>query len=353
MSHKHRRRKILKKGLPPGSLVYTGHREDSPAKVISLTYSETDFEEKQGYIANFVLNKSGVIWTDVCGLTDTKVIEQIGTDHQIHPLALEDVLDTQQRSKLEEFDNGLFFIVHHLKVDCEALEIHSEQIALFAGKNFLVSFQEDPDDTLAPVRNRCQDGVGRLRKKGSDYLAYALVDLVVDSYYSVLDDLETQALEVETSLHSNGALQTTKARMFALKRVFNEFRHRILPLREAVTRLYRTESDLIEESTRLYLRDLVDHVAQILDGIDNQRDMLSNLEALFQAEAANRLNNVMRLLTVISTIFIPLSFIAGIYGMNFDNMPELHWHYGYYVVLGGMFSAMVGMLIYFKIKKWI
>ncbi|MBC7776938.1 MAG: magnesium/cobalt transporter CorA [Phycisphaerae bacterium] len=353
MSQKHRRRKNMKKGLPPGSLVYTGHQMDSPAQVISIAYTDTAFEEKHGYVPYLLQKKHGILWTDVCGLTDTKLIEQIGNDHQIHPLALEDVLDTQQRSKLEEFDNGLFFIVHHLKVDSAALEIHSEQIALFAGKNFLVSFQEDPDDTLAPVRKRCEDGFGRLRKKGSDYLAYALVDLVVDSYYSVLDDLETQALEVENSLHSNGALQETKARMFALKRVFNEFRHRLLPLREAVTRLYRTESDLVEDSTRLYLRDLVDHVAQILDGIDNQRDMLANLEALFQAEAANRLNNVMRLLTVISTIFIPLSFIAGIYGMNFDNMPELHWHYGYYVVLAGMFSAMVGMLIYFRKKRWI
>jgi magnesium transporter len=353
MTHKHRRHKSLKKGLPPGSLVYTGHREDSPAKVISITYSDSGFDEKKAYIQPALEEKNKIFWTDVCGLTDTKLIELIGNDHHIHQLALEDVLDTQQRSKLEEFDNGLFFIVHHLRVDSVALQIHSEQIALFAGQNFLVSFQEDPDDTLGPIRKRCEDGIGRFRKKGSDYLAYALLDFVIDSYYSVLDELETQSLEVESSLHSNGALQTTKARMFALKRVFNEFRHRILPLREAVTRLYRTESDLVEDSTRLYLRDLVDHVAQILDGIDNQRDMIANLEALFQAEAANRLNNVMRLLTVISTIFIPLSFIAGIYGMNFDYMPELHWHYGYFLVLGCMFVAMIGMLIYFSRKRWI
>lgn len=353
MSHKHRRRKNLKKGLPPGTLVYTGHQKDSPTKVINLAYDDEAFEEKQGYLANLALNKRGVLWTDVCGLTDAQLIEQIGNDHQIHPLALEDVLDTQQRAKLEEFDNGLFFIVHHLKLDGVALEIHSEQIALFVGDKFLVSFQEDPDDTLAPVRKRCEEGFGRLRKKGPDYLAYALLDLVVDSYYSVLDDLEVQVLEVENSLHSNGAHQPTKARVFALKRVFSEFRHRILPLREAVTRLYRTETDLIEDGTRLFLRDLVDHVAQILDGIDNQRDMLANLEALYHAETANRLNNVMRLLTVISTIFIPLSFIAGIYGMNFDNMPELHAQYGYFIVLFGMFCAMIGMLIYFRKKHWI
>ncbi|MDO8971732.1 MAG: CorA family divalent cation transporter, partial [Saprospiraceae bacterium] len=173
------------------------------------------------------------------------------------------------------------------------------------------------------------------------------------SYYTVLDSLEAQELLLENELHQNGALHTTKARMYALKRTAHEFRHRLLPLREAVARLYRTESDLVDDGNRLYFRDLVDHVAQILDGIDNQRDMLSNLEALYQAEAANRLNNVMRLLTVISTIFIPLSFIAGIYGMNFDNMPELQWRYGYFIVLGGMFCAMLGMLVYFKRKHWI
>ncbi len=353
MSQKSRRRKIIKKGLPPESLVYTGHRTQSPSKVLSISYSESAFDIQQGYVLQTPHLEKGVLWTDVCGLTDIKLIEQIGRDHQIHALALEDVLDTQQRAKVEEFDNGLFFIAHHLKIDCDALELHSEQIAIFAGKNFLVSFQEDSDDTFAPVRKRVEDGLGRLRKKSSDYLAYAMLDSVVDSYYSVLDNLEAQELLLENELHQNGALHTTKARMYALKRTANEFRHRLLPLREAVTRLYRTESDLVDDGNRLYFRDLVDHVAQILDGIDNQRDMLSNLEALYQAEAANRLNNVMRLLTVISTIFIPLSFIAGIYGMNFDNMPELQWRYGYFIVLGGMFCAMLGMLVYFKRKHWI
>lgn len=353
MSHKHRHRKNIKKGLPPGSLVYTGHREQSPAKVLSIAYSETGYEERDGYYPNIFGQKAGILWTDIRGLTDTKLIEQVGNDHDMHYLAQEDVLDTQQRAKLEEYDKGIFFIVHSLKLDCEALELHSEQIALFMGKNFLTSFQEDPDDNLAPVRKRAEEGLGRIRKKGADYLMYAVIDVVVDTYYSVLADLEAQSLELEDELHKNGAAHISKARMFALKKATNEFRHRLMPLREAVTRLYRTESELIDDSNRLYLRDLVDHVAQILDGIDTLRDMISNLEALYHAEAANRLNNVMRLLTVISTIFIPLSFIAGIYGMNFDNMPELHWHYGYFVVLGGMFCAMVGMLIYFKRKNWI
>jgi magnesium transporter len=353
MSHKHRRRKIIKKGLPPESLVYTGHREASPANVLSINYGEHFYEEKSGYFPQISTKKPGIEWIDVRGLTDTRLIEKVGNDHQIHPLAQEDVLDTQQRAKLEEFDNGLFFIVHHVKIDCVALEFHSEQIALFVGNNFLISFQEDPDDTLASVRKRAGEGLGKLRKKGADYLAYAILDLIVDSYYTVLDDLEGQTLELEEALHHNGAALSVKTRMFALKRALNEFRHRLMPLREAVTRLYRTEGEFIDDGNRLYLRDLVDHVAQILDGLDNQRDMISNLEAFYQAEAANRLNNVMRLLTVISTIFIPLSFIAGIYGMNFDNMPELHWRYGYFAVLSIMFLSMIGMLIYFKRKRWI
>lgn len=354
MSHKRRRRKIIKKGLPPGSLVYTGHREESPALVHNLEYSDSVFAETLGYLPPVHRKAAGGMWwTDVRGLTDVQLIEQIGNDHGIHALALEDVLDTQQRAKLEEFDNGLFFIVHNLKNEDNVLELHSEQIAIFAGKNFLVSFQEDADDTLAPVRKRAEDGLGRLRKKGPDYLAYAILDFVVDSYYSVLDNFEAQSLELEESLHRNGAAQSAKARMFALKRTVTEFRHRLVPLREAVTRLYRTESGLVDDSNRLYFRDLVDHVAQILDGVDNQRDTLANLEALFHAEAANRMNNVMRLLTVISTIFIPLSFIAGIYGMNFDNMPELHWRYGYFAILAGMFCAMLGMLAYFRRKHWI
>jgi magnesium transporter len=203
------------------------------------------------------------------------------------------------------------------------------------------------------VRTRTKEGLGRLRKKGSDYLLYSLVDTIVDGYYHVLDTIEGNVLELEETLHLNGALQSTKAKMFELKRVSNEFKHRVLPLREAVTRFYRTESEIVDDTNRLYFRDLVDHVAQILDGIDNQRDMLSNMEALYHAEAANRLNNVMRLLTVISTIFIPLSFIAGVYGMNFDNMPELHTAHGYFILLGVMFLLMVGMLLYFKVKKWI
>lgn len=351
MSRKsHTKHKIRKSGMAPGTLVYTGSREEQPSNVVELKYDETSCQESKGYSSNL---QDGVLWIDVRSLSDTKLIERIGADFHIHPLALEDVLNTHQRAKLDEYDNGLFFIVPNLKFDARTNELISEQISLFAGNQFVITFQEDPDDSFEAVRRRTREGLGRLRKKGADYLAYSLVDTIVDGYYLILDDMEANVLELEEALHLGGALLSTKAKMFELKRVSNEFKHRILPLREALTRFYRTESEIVEDSNRLYFRDLVDHLAQITDGIDNQRDILSNMEALYHAEAANRLNNVMRLLTVISTIFIPLSFIAGVYGMNFDNMPELHTRYGYYVLLGVMFCLMVGMLTYFRIKKWI
>ena len=330
--------------------MYTGIREHAPAKVHAVRYNEQLFNASNDYC---LPEADNILWLDVRNLHDTELIARIGADLHIHPLALEDVLNTQQRPKLEEFENGLFFVVPHLKLDPVTLEFSPEQIAFFTGQNFTVSFQEDPDDTFDPVRKRIQDGIGRIRKKGADYLMYSLIDTIVDGYYSVLDTLENEVIAIEDTLYLNGAHLPAKAKIFKLKRLVNDFKHRVLPLREAVTRFYRAESELIDQSNRLYFRDLVDHVAQILDTLDNQRDLLANMEAYYQAEAANRLNNVMRLLTVISTIFIPLSFIAGVYGMNFDNMPELHTAYGYFILLGMMFCLMVGMLVWFRVKKWI
>lgn len=346
----HHPKKNRKHGLSPGSLIYTGNRAQTPSSTLLVWYNEANYQASDTYSID---RQEGMTWVDVRGLTETTLIERIGLDFQIHPLAMEDVLNTGQRAKLEEYDNGLFFIVPNLKLKPDTVELEHEQIALFAGKHFVVSFQEDPDDTLEPVRNRIKEGLGQLRKKDSDYLLYALVDSVVDNYFLILDSMESNVLELEETLHLKGAQDSIKAKMFQLKRIVNELKHRILPLREAVNRFHRAESEIIDNSNRLYVRDLMDHVARILEGIDNQRDMLSNLEALYHAEAANRMNIVMRLLTVISTIFIPLSFIAGVYGMNFDNMPELHSQNGYFILIGVMIFLMLGMLSFFRARKWL
>lgn len=339
--------------MPPGTLVYTGHRSAFPVKTTTLSYTENDYAAEPFYTHALLQRANAVGWADIRGLSDVSLIEKIGNQFNIHYLALEDVLDTQQRAKVEEYDNGLFFILPNLMLDLENMHMTSEQIALFCGHSFLISFQEDPDDTLAGVRKRIEEGIGRIRKKGPDFLTYTIIDTVVDNYYVSLDALEARIFEIEENLHQNGAAPTIKRDIFHLKQIINIFRNKLTPLREAVTRFYRSDCPVIEESNRLYFRDVVDHVAQILDHLDNLKDTLFSIEAFYQGESSNRLNNVMRLLTVISTIFIPLSFIAGVYGMNFDNMPELHWHYGYFMVLGFMFIAMVGMLVYFKKKGWI
>ncbi len=350
---KKRHKKRTKSGLPPGTLVYTGYREAQQAEVRSLWYKDAEVVLRDHYDPALRLRPEGTVWIDVNNLTDTALIAKIGADFGIHQLALEDVLDTQQRPKLEEYNHQLFLILPNFRFQADTLELLHEQIAVCIGKNFVISFQEDPDDTFKQVRARCMEGVGVMRRKGPDYLAYALADIVVDNYYLILDDIENVMQELELEITNTGATTTCKAKIFQLKRVISQFRHRVMPLRDATLRFYRTENPLIEEQNRLYLRDVTDHLAQILDGIETAREVLTNVEALYHAEVANRMNNVMRLLTVISTIFIPLSFVAGVYGMNFDNMPELHWHYGYFIVLGFMFSAMVGMLIYFRRKRWI
>ncbi len=349
-------RHLRKKGMPPGTLVYTGTRPQTKVHhVTTVWYGEEDHLVREDYAPELLSHAEGVTWMDVRSLGDTDFIARVGQDFGIHPLAQEDVLDTQQRSKLEEYDNGLFFILHSLSLDNATLELGSEQIALFIGKNFLVSFQEDVDDTFENIRKRVCEKVGRLRKKNPDFLAYSMIDAVVDHYYIVLDELEGAIETLEEKFHHtpDQIAPPDKSRIFQIKRTAAQIRHFLLPLRDATLRFYRSDSELVDDSTRPYLRDVSDHVTQILDSLDNSRDLLTNIEALYQAEVSNRLNNVMRLLTVISTIFIPLSFVAGLYGMNFDNMPELHTRYGYYVVLGAMLFVMVSMLWYFRRKRWI
>ncbi|MCS7036252.1 MAG: magnesium/cobalt transporter CorA [Saprospiraceae bacterium] len=350
---KRRLKKSRKKGLPPGTLVYTGEYTSVRVSVHATRYNEAECLEQHRYSTEWRPDPTHVLWVDVRGLTDTGLVERIGADLGLHALALEDVLNTHQRPKMEEYDQTLLFIVHNLRYDVGSSELLSEQIGVFLGRRFVVSFQEHPDDTFQTVRERIRKGAGRLRRKGPDYLAYSLLDTVVDNYYTVLDDLESGLAELEDQIYQPSTTNHLKARIFNIKRALTHFRRFLMPLRDAALRLYRTESDLIDDASRLYLRDLADHVVQILDGADNCREILAGIEALYQAEISNRLNNIMRLLTIISTIFIPLSFVAGIYGMNFDHMPELRWHYGYFAVLGFMALAAGGMLFYFHRKRWL
>ncbi|MFZ4635405.1 MAG: magnesium/cobalt transporter CorA [Saprospiraceae bacterium] len=350
------KKRRLSDGLPPGTLVYTGDREYLPTQIYSVRFNEKDYADKKtvdDFPAYTPVADNSITWIDVRSLHDAPLIERLGLAYHVHPLALEDVLDTQQRAKMEEYDNHMFFILHHLKLNSELMELKTEQIAVYTGDTFVLSFQEDPDDTYSAIRKRILENLGRVRKRGVDYLMYSLLDVIVDGYFVVLDELDHQIIELEQNIYLRGAEMGNKARLFEIKQIVSQFKSKVMPLRDAIFRLYRCESIHIEDSTRPYFRDVSDHVTQALEIADNQRELLSNLEALFQAEASNRLNEVMRLLTVINTIFIPLTFIAGVYGMNFDNMPELRMHYAYFAVMGFMGSLAIGMLVYFRWKKWI
>ena len=350
MSKKHKKR-IVKAGLPPETLVYTGDRAKTPPVVHTIAYNPDFCNIFETYLPEKAA-PDRKLWVDVLNISDVNFIKTVGEQFNIHPLAQEDVVNTQQRAKMDEYDNGLFIVLPNIRYNERWVELQFEQVSMFVGQDILVTFQEDPDDTLQLVRQRLGEASNRMRKKGTDYLAYSVMDSIIDNYFVALDKIETSVFEVENSIYA-ASNQHFKAKIFSLKHTLSQFKNKVQPLREAVARMHRTDCPILRQEDAVYLRDIADHVAQVLDHIDNFKDQLINIESLYQSEISNRMNNVMKLLTVISTIFIPLSFVAGVYGMNFENMPELKWHYGYFLVLGFMFITMVGMLIYFRVKKMI
>lgn len=293
-----------------------------------------------------------VIWYDVKGLHRIPIIEQLGRQYNVHPLALEDVLDTTQRPKFEDYENALFFIVQALTFDEANKEIAVEQIAIYAGAGFVLSFQEKPDDTFQTVRERILQNGGRIRKRGADYLVYALLDTIVDHYYIVLDRIE-EALEKHEQEILTAPDENTKSRIHQLKLQVLSLKKSIYPLREAINAFSRCDNPLVREDTRIFIRDIYDHTIQIIDTLENWRDILNGLFDLYLSQLSYRMNNVMQVLTIISTIFIPLTFVAGIYGMNFDNMPELRWRYGYFIILGIMLLIALGLLAAFRRRGWL
>lgn len=348
------KRKRIKTGLAPGSLVFTGKQHVKEPNVILLQYHDADAVEQQQK-DQMVMPLEGPYnnWYDVRGLHNAELIRQFGEFYNIHPLVLEDILNTQQRPKIEEYDNGVFITAQALTVEEHGNEIETEQIAIFFGNNYLISFQEKEDDNFAEVRNRLLTPNAKVRRKGVDYLAYSLLDNVVDCYFPVLDHLEEKIIELEQSIFSETDNQTTKSRIYHLKRQLTTLRKAIVPLREAVGRFSRSDSPLVKDDTLIFVRDLYDHTMQVLDAIDTYRDLINGLYDLYLSEIGFRTNNIMKFLTIISTIFIPLTFLAGIYGMNFDNQPELHWKYGYFFLWGFMLLLFVGSLRFFRMRKWL
>ncbi len=343
-----------KTGLPPGTLVFTGRKKVEETHVTLIQFNAEGHIHEQYLKEALPSPEEGALvsWYDVRGLHNVDLIQQLGERFHIHPLVLEDVLDTQQRPKFEEYDNGIFLTVQHLTFDREAYEIKTEQVAIYAGENFVISFQEDEDDLFPPIRERIQSGRGKIKKRGADYLAYALVDNVVDNYYVLMDQIEEVLDRLEEDILSSPS-RRSKERIHDLKLQSIMLRKMVSPLREAIGRFSRSDSPFIAETTEVFLRDLYDHTVQVMDSIETYRDVMSGLYDLYLSEISFKTNNVIQLLTIISTIFIPLTFLAGVYGMNFEYMPELKWRYGYFIIWGIMI-LVAGTLIYlFRRKNWL
>jgi len=311
----------------------------------------TKVEEIKSY-----LNQWPVVWINVDGLGDAGVLQQLGDLFHLHRLALEDVVNVHQRAKVDQFQEQLFIVARMVTA---VPHLESEQVSMFVGKNFVLTFQEGgPGDSFEPVRQRIRDGRGKIRETGADYLMYSLLDAIIDAYFPVLelygervDELEDAVLLLRQRDTLN-RIHTVKTDLLTLRRA-------IWPLREAVNALQRDPTPLIEQDTRLYLRDCYDHTVQLIDLLEMYRELGSDLRDLYLSSISNRMNEIMKVLTIISTIFIPLNFIAGVYGMNFHhenspwNMPETTWYYGYPFALSLMALLSIGMLFFFRRKGWI
>jgi magnesium transporter len=349
------KRPSTKAGLPPGTLVHVGERKTEAVRITYLDYDEQNMQEKQvASIEECFPFKSTptVTWINIDGLHDVKLIEKLGRQFEVHPLVLEDILNTGQRPKVEDFDKYIYVVLKMLRYSDEEQGVQAEQVSLVLGPNYVISFQEMVGDIFEHIRDRIRNSKGRIRKMRCDYLMYALLDAVVDGYFGILEKLGERIESMEEELVSSPSEKTLE-QIHRLKREMIFLRKSVWPLRELISGLQRTESSLIKESTGLYLRDVYDHTIQVIDTVEGFRDMVSGMLDIYLSSISNRMNAVMKVLTIIATIFIPLTFIAGIYGMNFKYMPELERHWAYPLVLLVMGLVAIVMLIYFRRKRWL
>ena len=341
-------------GLSSGTLVHVGERKVENVRITVIDYDAENVYEKEAASVEECYrfrDTSTVTWINIDGLHEPEVIGKLGGHFGLHPLVLEDILNTTQRPKMEDLGGAVYLVLKMIGTgpDCE---IVTEQLSLIFGPNYVLSFQERPGDVFDPVRERIRKGLGRLRKMGPDYLAYALLDAVVDEYFVVLEALGERIETLEDDLIANPNRKTLRD-IHELKSRMLYLRKSIWPLRDAVGRLERAETPLIRESTVIYIRDVYDHMIQVIDNIETFREMLSGILDIYLSSVSNRMNEVMKVLTIIGTIFIPLTFIAGVYGMNFKFMPELEWRGAYFVVWGVMIAVGISLVFFFKRKKWL
>ncbi|NWF49961.1 MAG: magnesium/cobalt transporter CorA [Ignavibacteriaceae bacterium] len=350
------RRSAKKPGLSPGTLIYTGDKKEEAIKISRFQYKDDSYEEKEFKSLIDCLNTiddSYNFWINIDGIHNVGLVEDVGKSYGIHPLVLEDILNPVQRPKIEDYDEYIFIVLRMLTFNPKDQNIEWEQLSMIWGSNYLVTFQEAQGDVFEPVRERIRTGKGKIRKEGIDYLVYTLLDAVVDSYFSTLESIGDSIENLEDTLIENpskliqGSIHTLRRNLILIKKS-------VWPLREVLSTVLREEPELVKTSTRIYLRDVYDHSIQVIDTVESYRDILSGILETYLSSLSTKLNQVIKILTIISTIFIPLTFLSGVYGMNFKFMPELEipWFYpwgfwGIIILLSGV------MLTLFKKRKWL
>ena len=351
--NRHKKSKNHKIGAPPGTVIYSGEEQTGRVKITLIEYNETEFVEKDFYDLSECLQSSDskfVRWMNVDGVHQAELIEAIGKRFNIHPLTLEDIVNTNQRAKFEDYEN---YVVAIMKMIDYAEELRSEQLSVVLMDGIVISFQEpNGGDAFDLIRTRIRQGKGRIRKMGADYLAYALIDAVVDCYFTILEKIGDK-IEVLEDVLITDPDKTTVEQLHNMKREMIFVRKAVWPMRELISNMQRCENELIKESTDIYLRDVHDHAIRVIDTVETYRDLLSGMMDVYLSSVSNKMNEVMKILTIITTIFVPVTFIAGVYGMNFDYMPELHSKWGYPAVWFVMLLIIALLVTYFKRKKWL
>ncbi|NCS90232.1 MAG: magnesium and cobalt transport protein CorA [Ignavibacteria bacterium CG2_30_36_16] len=353
--------KVRKKsGSSPGTFIFTGEQKVSDVSINLYEYDATEFHEKKLNNVeelNDYINKKNNIWINICGLHAVDTLGRVGEIFNIHPLVIEDILNVGSSPKIEDYENYLFIVAKRLYMQNEGIEVAQEQISFILRENILLTFHEIEGDDFNSIRERLRENKGRLRKQGIDYLICRLLDAMVDNYFSVVDFIDKKIEDIEDEIIEKPN-QTSLEEIHHLRKELIKFKRATVPIRDILFMIERENFPVFKKSTFPFLRDINDHIKQILDLIENYREITNGLMEVYLSSASRKMNEIMKLLTIISTIFIPLTFIVGIYGMNFNtnisslNMPELNWKFGYPIVLitMGMIAAL--LVIWFKRKKW-
>ncbi|MGB6606912.1 MAG: magnesium/cobalt transporter CorA [Atribacterota bacterium] len=348
------KKKSKKVGLPPGSIVHIGNKRAEKTKITIVDYNEEQFQEKEVKTVKECCpykEKPTITWINIDGVHEVKIIEELGKIYNFHPLILEDIVDTDQRPKIKDFGDYIFIILKMHYYDKENNEIKIEQVSLIFGKNYVISFQEREGDVFDSIRERIRNNIGRIRKARADYLIYALMDAIIDNYFTILEKLGEETEDLEAKVIKDPVPANLQI-IYKLKSELIFLRKSVWPLREVISILEKGESVLIDKSTNIYLRDIYGHTIQVMDTVETLRDVISGTLDVYLSSVSNKMNEIMKVLTIIATIFIPLTFIAGVYGMNFQYMPELKWVWAYPLILSVMLIIGIVMVIFFKRRKW-